>query len=339
VDVRGDARARAKLRDAAERTKIALSSALEYTVQAEFVAVDANNAPVHLASRVTRREFEAMIEPLLSSTIELTRRALDDARLVDQRLTRICLVGGSTRIPLVRAMLAGALDAEIHDEIDPDLAVALGASLQAGMLEGAPVERILVDVAAHSLGIRVLGAHEYDDYDGDDEPDTFAPVLRRNVVLPGQKREEFYTIVDDQAKLKVDVFQGEGKRCSDNRLVGTFDVALEPRPAHSPIEVMFAYDLDGVVRVTVAQPGTDNSKTVQLRLADASQLDTPLLRKARSLLAELEGDDKSTLSSLLLAYEAATPAARESAEEALLDFFVELDNDGEDSEVDEGGEG
>lgn len=323
VDVQGDARARAKLRRLAEDTKIALSTQLEHVAREEFLAVDVSGAPVHFALTVTRRELQDALRPMLQSTIELARRALDDARLGEQSLSRICLVGGSTRMPLVRQLLAESFDVDIHDEIDADLAVALGASVQAGLLAGEAIDRILVDVAAHSLGVLVVG----DEDDGFGEPDTFAPVLRRNTVLPAEKREEFYTMVDQQARLKVDVYQGESRRCSDNRLVGSFDFALEPKPQNSPVAVVFAYDLDGVVRVTVTQPGTNNRKTVQLRLSDASSgLDTPVLRKARKLLADLDGEPHAALMQLMAAYEQAGTNAREAAEEALLDFFVELDD-------------
>jgi len=330
VEVQTDLRARAKLRNLAERTKIALSSELELRVSEEFVAADASGAPVHLELTVTRRELEDQLRPLLASTIELARRALDDAKLSGQALSRLCLVGGSTRIPLARALLAEAFaDVDIHEEIDPDLAVALGASVQAGLLSGEPVERILVDVAAHSLGISALG----DQDDGFSKPDTFAPVLRRNTVLPAEKRQEFYTIVDEQEKLSVEVFQGEARRASENRLVGSFDFDLVPAPDHSPVEVTFAYDLDGVVRVTVAQPGTNNRKTVNLKLSDASELglDTPVLRKARALLSTLEDEGRSVLQELIAGYEAAPVNERERAEEALLDFFVDLD-DSDDSD-------
>jgi molecular chaperone DnaK len=332
VDVRDDARARAKLRNLAERTKIALSAVLEQRVSDEFVAVDASGAPVHLDLSVTRDELEGLMRPLLESTIELSRRALDDAKLTNEALSRICLVGGSTRIPLVRALLAEAFpDAEVHEEISPDLAVALGASVQAGMLAGEPVERILVDVAAHTLGILAVGEEDY----SASEPDTFAPVLRRNTVLPAEKREQFLTLVDRQERLKVDVYQGESKRASHNRLVGSFDFPLEPKPESSPIDVAFAYDLDGVIKVMVSQPGTANNKTVRLRLSDASELsaDTPVLRKARALLATLEAREQKALQTLIDAYSAAPSHERESAEEALLDFFVDLDDgDGDGSD-------
>lgn len=240
-------------------------------------------------------------------------------------MRRICLVGGSTRIPLVRALLAEAFpEAHVHEEINPDLAVGLGASVQAAMLVGEPVDRILVDVASHSLGILVVGEQDWEHA----RPDTFAPVLRRNTVLPTDQRERFYTMVDHQESLAVQVFQGESARASDNREVGSFDFPLEPRPVHSPIDLSFAYDLDGVVRVTVSQPGTRNEKTVQLRLSDATELavGAPVLRKARALLAQLDEQRRAALTALIAAYESAGPAARERAEEALLDFLIDADD-------------
>lgn len=333
VDVHADLRARTKLRNAAERTKIALSNDLEHRVSEEFVMVDAQGAPVHLDLTVTRHELEQDMLPLLDSTIALARRAVDDANLAGQTISRICLVGGSTRVPMVRRLLADAFEGvDIHEEISPDLAVALGASIQAGLLAGASVSRILVDVAAHSLGIRVRSMED-DDWS---RPDSFAPVLRRNTVLPAEKREAFCTIMDDQEKIAVEVFQGEARRASQNRLVGQFDFPLKPCPARSPIEVTFAYDLDGVVQVTVAQAGTTNQKTVAMRLSDATELgpDTPVLRKARALLAQLSGSEHETLTSLIARYESAPSGQREQAEEALLDFFVDLDDedDGADEE-------
>jgi len=237
-------------------------------------------------------------------------------------------VGGSTRIPMVRALLAEAFQADIHEEIDPDLAVALGASVQAGMLTGASVDRILVDVAAHSLGVRVVSEGDLER----EEPDTFAPVLRRNTVLPATRTEEYYTMMEDQEEVDVEVFQGEAPRCSQNACVGSFKFDLRPAPPHSPVRVEFAYDLNGVVRVSVSQPGTDNSKTVALSVADAGKAaqgdveQSAVERKARSLLSRLEGDTRAELQKRLDRYVAAKGNDRQTAEEALLDFFLDLDD-------------
>jgi molecular chaperone DnaK len=331
-----DPRAMARLRRLAEDAKIRLSTDTEIQVREEFLCKDDRGQPVHLDLKVSRRELEARIGPLLDSTIALCRKALEDAKLDGQPLSRICLVGGSTRIPLVRSLLAAAFDADIHEEIDPDLAVALGASLQAGMLAGAPVERILVDVASHSLGMLVVSAGDMER----ERPDTFAPILRRNTVLPATRAEEFYTMVDDQELIEVEVFQGEAPRCSQNARIGSFQFPLRPAPIRSPVKVEFAYDLNGVVRVSLSQPGTDNAKTVALSVADAGKsaqagaAQSPVERKARDLLARLTGAPRLELQRLLDAYLDASGPDREAAEGKLLDFFLDLDGEDNGEELD-----
>jgi molecular chaperone DnaK len=336
VDPREDARAMAKLRRLAEETKIKLSLATEVEVREEFLTSVAGK-PIHLETTVTRRQLEDLIRPLLESTIELSRKAVEDAKIDVAQIGRVCLVGGSTRIPLVRSLLEEAFGAPIHEDVDPDLAVGLGASIQAGLLRGASVERILVDVSAHSLGMLVVGTED----EWDEKPDTFAPVLRRNTVLPAQRAEEFYTLVDQQERLEVEVFQGEAPLCSQNTRVGSFRFDLAPVPAHSPIKVEFAYDLNGVIRVEVSQPGKNNAKTVALKVADAGKksqktrrepaargaashrAESPIERKARVLLPSLSGDERRKLEELLAQLAAATEANRESVEDALLDLFLE----------------
>jgi molecular chaperone DnaK len=334
VDPREDRRAMARLRTLAEQTKIRLSTETAVAVREEFLTRH-KGEPVHLDVRVTRRQFEEMIGDLLRSTIELSRKAVADARLGDQRLSRICLVGGSTRIPMVRALLEDAFEAEIHEEVDPDLAVGLGAAIQAGMLKGQQVERLLVDVASHSMGVRVLG--EMDTPGA--MPETYAPVLRRNTALPAERSQEFYTLLDNQEAVEVDVFQGEAPRVSQNSKVGSFRFPLEPRPAHTPISVRFAYDLNGVVRVSVAQSGTANEKTVAFKVADAAAPealaagpagpapDPVILRKGRALLDTVKGSEGERLRGLLARYERASGEERELAEEALLDFFLAYEDD------------
>ena len=332
VDPGQDARAMARLRRLAEATKIRLSSEVEVAVREEFLTSDERGKPIHLDLQVTRRRFEELIEPLLESTIALSRQVVEEARLSGQRLGKICLVGGSTRIPRCRALLAEAFDVEIHEEIDPDLAVALGSSIQSGLLAGEELGRILVDVAAHGLGIRVLG----EDDSPFEQPDTFAAVLHKNTVLPAQRTEEFYTIVDDQQHLEVEVFQGEAARVSQNTAVGSFEFRLVPAPSHSPVRVEFAYDLNGVVKVSVSQPGTDNAKTVALSLADAGRAAqaergaSAIELKAEALLARIDPGARVVLTGLLESFRAASGPDREAAEDKLLDFFIDHDDDDDD---------
>ncbi len=322
VDPREDVRAMARLRRLAEDTKIRLSTDTSVMVKEEFIT-RSGDAPVHLLVEVTRRQFESMIRPLLDSTIALVTQVMADAKLGDQPLSRVCLVGGSTRIPLVRLLLQAALAIDVHDEIDVDLAVGLGACLQAGLLKGASVERILVDVASHSLGMKVFG----EDDEARAEVDTFAKVIHRNTVLPARRAEEFYTLVDDQAALEVEVFQGEASRTSENARVGSFKYPLAPSREGTPVRVEFAYDLNGVVKVTVCQRG-GAEKTVSLSVADAAAVNSsltktgtgsPIARKAYQLLGRLTGDVRTTLERLLSDFE----ACHSGAEEALLDFFVD----------------
>ncbi|MHB8874235.1 MAG: Hsp70 family protein [Myxococcaceae bacterium] len=301
-----------------------LSADTQVHLREEFLT-RAGAKAVHLELEVSRRKLEELIRPLIDSTMTLTRKALAEARLEGQRLSRVCLVGGSTRIPLVRALLEQQLEVEVRDEVDPDLAVGLGAAMQAGLLTGAQVGRILVDVSSHSLGVKVFG--EDDELRGD--ADTFAPLIRRNTVLPAERAEEFYTMTRDQERIQVEVFQGEQPRTSDNVRVGAFEFPLKPAPEGSPVRVQFAYDLNGVVKVSVGQTGTDNQKTVALSVADAAPQAPSAMgaveRKARALLTALEGEPRARLEQLLEAHSRAKGSDRERAEEALLDFFLDVD--------------
>jgi molecular chaperone DnaK len=333
----------ARLQRAAETTKIALSRALELEVREEFVATRGGK-PAHLRCTVTRSEFEAMIADRLDSTIALARAAIEDAHLRSgERLGKICLVGGSTRIPRVRDLLTDAFDVDIH-EVDVDLAVALGAAVQGAMLEGRECRRVLVDVAAHTLGIRAIGdsTEDIELMEMGEEPDTCVPILARNTVLPGESMREMFTSVDDQLRADVDVFQGESRRCSENKLVGSFTAELRPAPAASSVYFRIAYDLDGVVRVTVSQPGGPEQVSV-MQLPDAAHAsrkrepssalagsepsvsESAVLRRARKLAARLEGKAKAELDALIARCSAASPSEREGLEDALLDALLALE--------------
>lgn len=340
VDPLGDAHARVRLARVAEATKIRLSAETEVDVAEEFLLADDKGKPVHLRLQVTRRQLEEAIAPLLGSTIDLCRQALAEARLTGgQQLARILLVGGSTRLPMVRRLLREAFpDAPVHEEVDPDLAVALGASVQAGLLRGIALERILVDVTAHSLGMCVLS--EADDFR--EKPDTYAPILHRNTVLPAVRAEEFYTLFDDQPGVTVDVYQGEAPRASQNNHIGSFRFPLQPAPAGCPVRVEFAYDLNGVVRVSIAQSGTDNAKTVALSVADTgvpvSSVDA-LERRVGALLDRIAGEDKPALEAALAAWRVAQGERRQAAEDALIDLLLFLEDEAEADGIDEEGDG
>ena len=331
VDPREDRGAMARLRRVAEATKIRLSTETEVAVHEEFLTTHQGKA-VHLGLVVQRRDFEAMVGPMLGSTLELCERALADAGITADAIARVCLVGGSTRIPMVRALIEETFDADVHEEVDPDLAVALGAAMQAALLAGEAVDRILVDVASHSLGILVLGDDDWK------QADTFAPIIRRNTVLPAKRSQEFFTLVDDQPHVVVTVFQGEDPVASKNSRVGEFIFPLEPSPEHTPVAFTFSYTLDGTVKVDVSQKGTANSTTVALSVAGASEPKpavspsvaapapaSAVEKKAIALLEKLHGPTKSQLAGLIERYRNSPHADRDAAEEALLDFFLEHD--------------
>jgi molecular chaperone DnaK len=334
AEVRDDPRAMARLRRVAESTKIHLSADTEAAIAEEFIATSANR-PVHLQTKVTRRQLEDLIRPLLESTVELARRVVADANLGSQALARVCLVGGSTRIPLCRELLEGAFGVDVREDVDPDLAVGLGAAVQAGLLKGEPIERVLVDVSAHSLGIRAMGRHDHEDDDGDYVADTFVPIIRRNTVLPATRSEELYTAFDDQELIQVEVFQGELPHASKNTAVGTFKYELEPVPESSPVRFQLEYDLNGVVRVSVSQPGTKNAKTVALQVADsghkqsdaAERESSAIARKARAALPRLDGERRTRLEALLAQLTSSQGEARTEIEDAILDVLLDADGD------------
>jgi molecular chaperone DnaK len=298
VDPREDARAMARLQRVAEETKIRLSTELVVEVREEFLTTHAGR-PVHLSTTVTRADFEAIVRPQLESTMALAREAVEQARLVDQKLSKVLLVGGSTRIPLVRALLEEAFGVEVHAELDADLSVALGAAVQAGLLAGAKVDRILVDVSSHTLGIATL-----DDVSEVINDKLYAPVLPRLSVLPARQSRRFFTLRDAQDRVDVRVYQGEQRDVTDNRYLGMLRFDLVPVPEGSPVDVTFSYDLDGVVHVSAVQPGKGEPRSVALKL-DAEAAPPPvgddevrvskatLERRLRELAGQVAGDRKA----------------------------------------------
>jgi len=327
VDLRQDAVVMARLRRFAEDAKIALSSALTTRVQGDFLVP--GGRLVEINRELKRSEFEDLIRPHLERCVTMAFDAVKAAGLQPHEIDRICLVGGSTRIPLALQLLSDAFDAPVHEEIDVDLAVSLGAAVQAAVLDGQPVERILVDVTAHDLGMLVA------EDTWDREPDKFVAIIGRNTVLPAKRSREFYTLVDQQTQLQVDVFQGNRPLCSLNRKIGDFLFDLVKAPSNTPIQVQFEYDLNGIVRVTVGQASAGTQKTVAMRLADAAQSVEPveaqlpnavLMRKINAMTDRLHGASLQKLRDLVDKMETLIGKPRQTVEDELLDFLADVED-------------
>ncbi|HEX4945630.1 MAG TPA: Hsp70 family protein, partial [Blastocatellia bacterium] len=246
-DFASDRRAMARLSRAAERTKIALSDAPYARAAEEFLArYDGQIA--HLQTEIARDEFEEMIDDLLGSTLMSIDRALADAELQPQQLQRILLVGGSTRIPRIADMIEEHLGLQPAMEINPDEAVALGAAVQAAIINGEDVAAMLIDVAPHSLGIAVAQIF-YDQV----VPGGFKPIIRRNTTIPTTKSERFHTITPEQDTVEIEVYQGESPVAAENTPLGSFKLmGIPPAPDPNALReliVEFSYNLNGIVEV------------------------------------------------------------------------------------------
>ena len=321
-DLGGDRRARARLRNAAERAKIDLSSQPYARVMEEALAPG-----LHLDLEIDRATFEGLIQSHLDSTLTEVDRALEEAGLGPDRIDRVVLVGGSTWIPRIAEMLGERFPCPVDHAVDPALGVALGAALQGAILGGQLFDQILVDVAAHSLGIKTLD-NLFEEPFARAEADHFSVVIRRNTQIPATRSESYSTMVDNQKTVEIAVYQGESERCSQNTLIGQFTFELLPAPAGSAVVVEFRYDLDGIIRVVVSQKDKDRRKEVTLDTRTRGEsaaapsgprpVDHYILRKARMLAETLPaGPRQDRLRAAAAAYEAAL--ARESEEPHELD--------------------
>ena len=329
-----DLRLTARLEDAAERAKIDLSTRPFARVIEEAIA-----GKFHLDMEVSRHSFEELIDGLLASTLAEVDRALTEARLKPEEIDLVILVGGSTHIPRVQELLAQRFPCPVEHAVDPALCVALGAAVQGAILAGEVFDHILVDVAAHSLGIKTLDRSAGGLWGYVPVADSFATIIPRNTQVPTTRAEVYRSLIDNQKQVAVEVYQGENSRCSENTLIGEFPFPLLPAPRGSQIVVEFRYDLDGIIRVVVNQKGTDNRKEVTLSTRRREPAQTPagavenyILRKARTLAASVpEGGLRERLGAAAGAYEEiladpeADPAAVDRAEEELLEALNEAE--------------
>jgi len=295
VDVPDDPATQARLLRSAEQIKVTLSSHAFASVREVFLGSKGKTA-LHLETEIARSDFEELIRPLLDETLDAIDRALADAKLESSNLDRVILVGGSTRIPLVQQMVEEHLGQPPVDGVQPDLCVALGAALQAGVLVGEAVEAILVDVIPHSLGISAAFTTPIGII-----PGFFSVIIPRNSVVPVSRSEIYSTVSDGQAAVEIEVFQGENEIAAENVPLGSYKVeGLPPRPAGSiQIEVHFDFDLNGILTVTTTEKGKGQQGTLVVNHAGVQRLSSNELKSARAHLDTLfEADETIAVSAV-----------------------------------------
>lgn len=283
TDVPQDTGVQARLLNAAEHAKIALSDHAFTTVREPFLASDGEKA-LHLDVEIARDDFESLIHPLLKETLDAIDRALSDADMDADDIDRVILVGGSTRIPLVQRLVEDHLPNTPVNSFEPDLCVGLGAALQAGVLSGEDVNSILVDVTPHSLGIAAVM-----DTPIGPMPDMFSVIIPRNTVIPTSRSEVYRTAMDRQDIVEVEVFQGENAIARENVPLGSFKVeGLPPKPAGAvQVEVHFDFDLNGILTVTAIEKGEGKQNSLVVNDAETGRLSSQELNQSREAIAAL----------------------------------------------------
>ncbi|MFQ5740099.1 MAG: Hsp70 family protein [Acidobacteriota bacterium] len=291
VKVGEDRALQARLRRAAEAAKIQLSSRPQAQIREDHIA-QVQGRPQHLVFELSRFQFEEMIEESLSRTMEAVSRALNDAKVTPGQLDKILLVGGSTRIPRIAEMLRERLGKEPHGEVDPELCVALGAALQAGIEMGVEVETVLVDVTPYTFGTSAVG-----ELDGKSYPHEFVPLIRRNSKLPATQTKLFHTIWPDQESVAVRVYQGESRDALKNVRIGNFlfkGLNEIPEAHDRGILVTYRLNLDGILEVQALERAS--GKAIRAVVEDALARATPReLEASQSRVAVLWQDSKNGL--------------------------------------------
>ncbi|MEO0532456.1 MAG: molecular chaperone DnaK [Cyanobacteria bacterium P01_A01_bin.123] len=253
IDLSTDRMALQRLREAAEKAKIELSNILTTPINLPFITAD-ETGPKHLEMDLPRAKFEELAKPLVQGTLEPVAQALKDAELTPDEIDRIILVGGSTRIPAVQNAISQFFNGKTPDRsVNPDEAVALGASIQAGVLGGEVKDLLLLDVTPLSLGIETLG-------------EVFTKVIERNTTIPTSKAQVFSTATDGQTSVEVHALQGERAMAKDNKSLGKFQLAgIPPAPRGVPqIEVSFEIDADGILQVSARDKGTGREQSIRI---------------------------------------------------------------------------
>ncbi|MGA9088802.1 MAG: molecular chaperone DnaK [Bradyrhizobium sp.] len=253
INLRNDKLALQRLKEAAEKAKIELSSTTQTEINLPFITAD-QSGPKHLTMKLTRAKFEALVDDLVQKTIEPCRKALKDAGLTAGEIGEVVLVGGMTRMPKVQEVVKQLFGKEPHKGVNPDEVVAIGAAIQAGVLQGDVKDVLLLDVTPLSLGIETLGG-------------VFTRIIDRNTTIPTKKSQVFSTAEDSQNAVTIRVFQGEREMAADNKVLGQFDLmGIPPAPRGMPqIEVTFDIDANGIVNVSAKDKATGKEQQIRIQ--------------------------------------------------------------------------
>jgi len=275
IDLRRDKLALQRLKEAAEKAKIELSSTTQTEINLPFITADASG-PKHLTMKLTRAKFEALVDELIQKTVEPCRKAIKDAGISAAEINEVVLVGGMTRMPKVQEVVKQFFGKEPHKGVNPDEVVAMGAAIQAGVLQGDVKDVLLLDVTPLSLGIETLGG-------------VFTRIIDRNTTIPTKKSQVFSTAEDSQSAVTIRVFQGEREMAADNKILGQFDlVGIPPAPRGVPqVEVTFDIDANGIVNVSAKDKATAKEQQIRIQASGGlSQTDIEKMVKDAEAHAE-----------------------------------------------------